>query len=185
MKTLVEYINAVKGPGQIKIFAGEGNCHIYNDPEVSEAFKKARKNGIEIKMIIGPILSVSEETGHSLLIDLAKDTIEMYCRPYRHTLPHYTVTKDLSGILCYVESPHSCLEEVAEIFTEKDGIWAQKFDRDFDEFIKAYNLQSCRNLEEVLIPLKPSQIKELKKRSKLAGKDAEYLYKDEIETIMN
>jgi len=185
IKKLVRDIDSVQGPGEIKIFAGEGNCSVYDNPEVCKAFKRGKKRGVEIKMILGPILSVSEDTGKSRLTELAEDTIEVFYRPFRHMLPHYRVLKDSSKLQCYVEAPNPAREAELEVPIGNNSIWARKLDSDFDGFISVYGLKPYKDLTKVFILLRPSQIEELRRKSEDRGIDLEYLNKDDIENLLN
>ncbi len=183
MDRLIRDIKSVGDYGEIKIFSGEGNCHVYNNSEVYDALKEAKDRGVKIRMIIGPIISVAEETGETYLSELAGEGIEVFFRPCRHTLLHYRVMKDSEKIECYVEDHHPPMERGEFLISDKNGIWAQKFDSDFDQFIEAYGLKHSENLME-FVPLRPSEIELLKKKSRELNKSLDYLKKEDIVDIL-
>lgn len=62
----------------LKMVAGEGNVEIYT-PGVGNALRGARRRGVSIQMIVGPILMVGDSDRQSELLRLAREgTIELF-----------------------------------------------------------------------------------------------------------
>jgi len=107
LEDLISDLLAVRKGGKIRIWSGEGNPAVYNDPRfrtAAEAAKSLRE--AEIVVITGPLLVVDNE-GRNGLLELGREgIITLYHRLARGATAHFRVTEGDEGYRYYTEYPH-------------------------------------------------------------------------------
>lgn len=182
--SLVHDINSAGKGTTMRIVGGEADCAVYGKPAVVEALKDAKKRNINIQMIVGPVVFVDEEKRKNIILELYQEgVLQLFYRSYRHEILHYRIVETKSSKNVYVEAPHAAGgENIDHKFIKLDNhvFWADKLSEDFDRLIKSNRVKKVTNPEKDLLLLSPSQVARLFMALNKAGKDYDFLSKDEI-----
>ena len=132
-------------------------------------------------MVIGPILSVPETDGEVYLSELAREgIINVFPKPYRHSLPHYRVMEGSDKKAVSLESFHEPLNPAPKIELLKN-FWVTLSMGNFKDFIESYDLSAGKDLAQSLVFLNDSQIRKLLSECNGRGKPYfSYLEKNNI-----
>ncbi len=179
---LVKDIESVGDNQEIRIFAGEGNCHVYNREEVYNALTGVKTRGVKARMILGPVFCVPDNDNRGYLRRLVEeDAITVYYRPYRFQLPHYRVFTDRDDSLkIYLEEPHPSMIPGKAVENADENVWARKYYADFDEFIKIYELEVVKDIASRFLLWTPAQIETVCILAREENLDYDFLGKDEL-----
>jgi len=171
----------------IRIVSGEANYEIYNNEDVVTAFRNAKKRGVDIKIMIGPIIEVPEDGNDNMIVKLSEENVlEIYYRPERRTLIHYRI---VDKHVFYAEEPHPPLSppserRVMDIMDINDKeFWINKMIADFDARISEREVLLSKR--EDFIMLKPSQIQKLISLLIKEGESYDFITKDVLKEIAN
>jgi hypothetical protein len=169
---LVRDINSIKEGETLKMMVGEIFCRVYDDSEVTEAFKEAKKREATIQMIAGPVAIIWKRgVRENRVLDLAKQgIIELYYREKRVPL-HYRIIGDRD---IYIEAPHDPISPAWERKLMKLGsdkeYWISTLKDDFDSLIKTQKVKLSRSPRDDFY-LVPIQLFEAFKEDKAIKKE--------------
>ncbi len=125
------YADLLRGANHsVDVFSGEAHVALYSDPDLMQAFRDARRKGVRIRIVVGPVLSIYRKPDGSVysgLIELMQDgTVEVLQRPTRETGEHYKIIDATEAELEHAHSPLTPMSQ-REIVSRPAGSLHESF----------------------------------------------------------
>lgn len=129
---LAEDLEAVTHGGVIRLFCGEANPSIYNDPLFLKAAEYAKsRRAASIHVSLSPLVAADTRRRNGL-IELWKERVieQVYCRPSRGAFTHFRVIPSNGHYRYYAEEYHPpLLPRAQRRALNPDAFSQQQFDR--------------------------------------------------------
>ena len=150
-KSRPRWLNQIKAAKQeILIVAGDLSKEVYNDTEVVNTFKRKIDDGVQIKVIFGPALSV-DENGRNAFLDLFKLPNKNILYSKERQRFHFRI---IDGKSVYFEKPHDINGPIRDVTIVNNSImWSSRLTKLFnkiiveEEHLEPYNPEKNKTLE--------------------------------------
>lgn len=179
-KRIAELVNLIKNvKHSLKIESGELNCHIYNNPQIADAFRKS-VDKITIKVQTSPVICVDEETKKNTIVELwKKGKLKLYTRKVRGLKIHRWIGDDNNIYSEDFHRPCASDEERKVMIIPVTEFWASKANEDFENRIKDNEVEEAQIGSFIL--LTAPDIRKLYDYFSEKGEDYNFKTKEEIE----
>lgn len=165
----------------IKIYTGEANDAIFDDPELIRAIEDCYFSGVKIQIVAGPVLLKGGDRNSPMVINLAyAGLVRLYIRPTRGKLNHFCIFDDER---IWYEQPHEPLE-LLHSRPERTMIRlgnALEYLPQFQRYVREEN--SCLSAEEKFLILSHEELRRLMDAAKRQGVDLNVLTKNELKRL--
>lgn len=185
---LIKHINAAKH--RLRIFTGEANCNVYNNPGIETALKNAYERGVRIQIIAGPILSVCPGSNYrsAVLEKAQRKELELFYRSRRSTEQHFCIADEAMGVRQHYHRPMTGYRPPEPIPLDELSSYIKKFDTWVTTGVGTYNdhsfiVQFSQNPESQFLLLDREKIRYADNTAESLGLRFNDLSREEIETL--
>lgn len=170
----------------VKIFAGEAHWAIFDHPDIIDTLTDLRKQGVNIKVVVGPVISTGGAPNSPELVDIAKKGIlELYYRSKRGSDPHFMIIDD--SVAFVEEKGHPPLLLLRDRTSRK--VERSSSPLEFAKYLAKFNKASTKknfvaNPNERYIFLRSFDIRRAMKIANERGKNYDSLTATEIKELI-
>ncbi|MEM4409579.1 MAG: hypothetical protein QXI19_12640 [Candidatus Caldarchaeum sp.] len=178
--------NLGKARKSVKIFAGEAPYTVFDRPKVIRALQEAAKRGVNIEIVVGPVISRGGNKESPELLELAsRGTVKLYYRPRRESGVRFMILNDEEVVEWLHDEAVTLLQEKPSCKRYSRVDRPQDFALRMNKFkLHASGESLTLHPEKQFLLLRPAEIRKIFELASQQSKDYNNLGREEIEQLL-